>query len=548
MATWIDRALAIDTVDASDVPTDGKFRTWKFIGATLAPDTVNDRLVITITGAAPNLDPVGTLALAPATSDEVRIGDDSPAHNPDWRTWTGETVFRPDSFDLRTLTYALFGAPATDGVGIYSHGTAPTPAAGTVTLKGATAIVTDAPLIDLAGGYTRLRRAVQASNNLASSNATGALTFATHAYVLTGAATGRTLPDITASDVGREIRINWLGTSGSLVVTPDGADTIDGAATLTLDPNTPSATFIAESTSRWTAIVHRKTGGATTSIADGSASVACAAPNVNIAAATAGTVTLATDGGDLSLDTNAALVTTGAVTVQAGAAQSITHALGAAASKRVEDVSGTSWRCRDFGTANTLGYTHTSNATATTGVAVGTLSLSCTGAITLTGSTDFNLTATAGAGFVACNGNLRNTVGGNLINNVFGRVCEWNDQAGTEQRAALRWPAGVVMASAGTPSTQLAISLATSGTDITIRGRHSVKPTAGGAAQITIFEASYENVGGTVTIVGSASIASSGATLGTFSISISGTTINLVFTPTLATSYTGKVVSLEMRY
>lgn len=47
-ASWIDRALAIRTVDADDVPTDGKFRIWKIVGATLVPD--GDRLVITIAG------------------------------------------------------------------------------------------------------------------------------------------------------------------------------------------------------------------------------------------------------------------------------------------------------------------------------------------------------------------------------------------------------------------------------------------------------------------------------------------------------------------
>lgn len=47
-ASWIDRALAIRTVDEDDVPTDGKFRIWKFVGATLVPD--GDRLVITISG------------------------------------------------------------------------------------------------------------------------------------------------------------------------------------------------------------------------------------------------------------------------------------------------------------------------------------------------------------------------------------------------------------------------------------------------------------------------------------------------------------------
>lgn len=47
-ASWIDRALAIRTVDEDDVPTDGKFRIWKIVGATLTPD--GDRLVITIAG------------------------------------------------------------------------------------------------------------------------------------------------------------------------------------------------------------------------------------------------------------------------------------------------------------------------------------------------------------------------------------------------------------------------------------------------------------------------------------------------------------------
>lgn len=48
MSSWIDRAIAIRTVDENDVPTDGAFRLWKFEGATLTPD--GDRLVISITG------------------------------------------------------------------------------------------------------------------------------------------------------------------------------------------------------------------------------------------------------------------------------------------------------------------------------------------------------------------------------------------------------------------------------------------------------------------------------------------------------------------
>jgi hypothetical protein len=48
MSSWIDRAIAIRTVDEDDVPTDGAFRIWKFVGATLTPD--GDRLVITIDG------------------------------------------------------------------------------------------------------------------------------------------------------------------------------------------------------------------------------------------------------------------------------------------------------------------------------------------------------------------------------------------------------------------------------------------------------------------------------------------------------------------
>ena len=238
----------------------------------------------------------------------------------------------------------------------------------------------------------------------------------------------------------------------------------------------------------------------------------------------------------------------GALFIGAPTGQSITLGIGSTASKHVIDVSGTSSQRKVYGTANTLGYTETVNAAGATCVAAGTLGVSCTGALTVTGSTDLNLNATTGAIYIACNGNMRNTVGGALVNNVYGRSCEWNDQGGTERRATLRWDAAVVMASAGTPSTQMAISLATSGTDITIRGRHSVKPTGGGAAQITVFEVSYENVGGTVSVVGTATITSSGATLGTFSISHVGTTINLVFTPTLATSYTGKATELDMRF
>lgn len=238
----------------------------------------------------------------------------------------------------------------------------------------------------------------------------------------------------------------------------------------------------------------------------------------------------------------------GAFVIGAPAGQTITLGIGSTASKHTIGTSGTSSERKVYGTANTLGYTETVNAAGATCVAAGTLGVSCTGALTVTGSTDLNLNATTGAIYIACNGNMRNTVGGALVNNVYGRSCEWNDQGGTERRATLRWDAAVVMASAGTPSTQMAISLATSGTDITIRGRHSVKPTGGGAAQITVFEVSYENVGGTVSVVGTATITSSGATLGTFSISHVGTTINLVFTPTLATSYTGKATELDMRF
>ena len=50
MSSWIDRAIATRAVDADGVPTNGNFRTWKFIGASLTPS--GDQLIIEILGGS----------------------------------------------------------------------------------------------------------------------------------------------------------------------------------------------------------------------------------------------------------------------------------------------------------------------------------------------------------------------------------------------------------------------------------------------------------------------------------------------------------------
>lgn len=324
---------------------------------------------------------------------------------------------------LASFVCATFGVSAqSGGVAISSAATPATAAANTVKFKGDTLVEVTAPIIDLTGGYTRLRRAVAASTALTSGDASGSLGFNTHTYVLLGTATARALPDITSGDIGRSIRIHWLGTSGSLVVSPDGSDTIDGAASITLDEDTPAAEFVAESTTRWTAIAFVKTvgggGGATDHIEDAGTSVTCATPDVVLIADTGGvirsnspdaielnaeggTTTLhlggaagfevavngatptgesidmvttanvkivegngaffALDSGDVILD---AVTSTGGIFERVAAGGTFTRAIGSGAASEGVDTTGTSMRRTVKGTAGTTGLVETVDASA----------------------------------------------------------------------------------------------------------------------------------------------------------------------------------------
>lgn len=136
-------------------------------------------------------------------------------------------------------------------------------AGGTARIGGTYAGTTD---VGRDGGTTNIRGATTIAGPSITANSeqidrlpiatsaagSAALAFGSGINLLTSAATARSLPNITASDVGRIIAVR-LASGGTCVVTPDGSDTVNGAASDTIDATSGRVvrSYLATTTSTW---------------------------------------------------------------------------------------------------------------------------------------------------------------------------------------------------------------------------------------------------------------------------------------------------------
>lgn len=137
------------------------------------------------------------------------------------------------------------------------------PTGGALTL---TADVTASGFVEATGGLYGATDRADRYVVRTTTGAGGSLSFGGPAYVLP--AGSATLPPIGIADVGRRVLVVLDG-SGSLVVSPDAGDTVDGGASVTLDASTPWALFIVTTGAAWRTIRGGGAGGSSYTFGDG---------------------------------------------------------------------------------------------------------------------------------------------------------------------------------------------------------------------------------------------------------------------------------------
>lgn len=394
------------------------------------------------------------------------------------------------------------------------------PTGGALTL---TADVTASGFVEATGGLYGATDRADRFVVRTTTGAGGSLSFGGPAYVLP--AGSATLPPIGIADVGRRVLVVLDG-SGSLVVSPDAGDTVDGVASVTLDTSTPWALFIVTTGSAWRTIRGGGSGGGSVDFA-------------SVAAA------LAT--GDDSADTLSIPVLSFQVAQGAGGLVELDVDGSAEISGSIVTVAGTTSVGITAPTVTVTGNTKTTIASTTeVEVNAGVLDLNATGAVTIDG-TSLVVTPTSTMQIRTTSGNATfGTIDGTGTNYAGGSGNFWQTltQIGRfdlgrtttgEADIQIAHPAPVTPGSAA--ATSLGAHTLPANTSGTYTGRLSVR---NGPTNHKAFDVSFEwNADGSVVTVHGLTVTDRGAAQGTIGtvaadVTVATTGASLIVTPSVA--------------